>query len=326
MSERNTTLGWGLIGPGRFAREFASELSQVPDARLAVVASRDEARARDFAGEFGFERAVGSYDALMEDETVDVVYIVVQHVFHRELAEQALEAGKAVVCEKPLTPTLRETRSLIDIAREREVFLMEAMKTGFLPAVRKARQWIEEGAIGAVRLAKADFCFQGSTDPEDRLMNPELGGGAVLDVGIYPIHFTRFLLGEVVEIHACGTKTATGVEDSAAILTKHESGAGSVMTCSFCTEEAMDASVLGTEGEIRIPTFHKGNRVERWKDGECVDVFESPEAGMVRAEIEAAQRSIRAGRIECEGHSHEDSLRLAELLEEVRTQVGIVPS
>lgn len=315
------TFGWGLIGPGRFAREFAEELGAVNRARLVAVASRDGEKSAAFASEFGFERSYGNYAELFADKDIDVVYIVVPHVFHRRLAEEALCSGKAVLCEKPLTPSLEETEALLQFASAKKVFLMEAMKTGFLPAVRKAKQWIAEGGIGEPRLLRADFCFQGPTDPADRLMNPELAGGAVLDVGIYPLHLARFLFGEATAISAAGTRAATGVEDSVSMISKHENGASAAMTCSFRAEEAMDAVVQGTAGEIRIPKFHAGVRAELRRGGEILEVYENHSAGMVKGEIEAVMDALAAGLTECPGHSHADSRALSKMMEEVRCQI-----
>jgi predicted dehydrogenase len=298
----------------------------VPRARLVAVASRSEEKARAFAGEFGFERAYGSYESLLADPDVGIVYIVVPHVFHRDVASMAIAAGKAVVCEKPLTPSAADTLALSELAGREGVFLMEAMKTAFLPAVREARRWIDEGRIGDVLLAKADFCFRGSTDPADRLLNPALGGGAVLDVGVYPLYLTRFLLGEVTGIHATGSLTPQGVEDTAAILTKHEGGASSVMTCSFRADEAMDAVILGTKGEIRIPKFHAAKRAVLLREGSVVETFEDEHGGMVRAEIDAIHDALDAGLPQAPFHTHGDSIRLAEIMDEVRVQLGAIPA
>ncbi len=315
------TYGWGLIGPGRFAKEFASELTKNPKARCVAVASRNAERARAFASEFGFETSYDSYEALVSDAAVDIVYVVVPHVFHREIAEMAIRAGKAVLCEKPLTPSSANSKALTELAREEGVFLMEAMKTGFLPAIQKAKEWIETGRIGRPKLARADFCFQGPSDPEDRLMNPNLGGGAVLDVGIYPIYLTWRLLGEIETIHAAGDRSITGVEDSVSIAAQHASGASSAMTCSFCTGEAMDAVIQGTEGSIRLPKFHAGVEAEFVSaEGEW-EVYRDDSRGMVGGEIEAVMRSLDEGKIECDAHNHQASVRLAELMDEVIAQV-----
>ena len=313
--------GWGLIGPGRFAREFAEELTAHERADCVAVASRSPERATTFAEEFGFTRSYDSYEALVVDPEVEIVYIVLPHVFHGKTAGLAIEAGKAVLCEKPLTPTPRETESLTSFARERGVFLMEAMKTAFLPAVLTAKRWIECGAIGEPRLARADFCFQGSTDPEDRLMNPDLAGGCVLDVGIYPLFLTRFLLGEIEDLHATGHLAATGVEDTVAISARHANGACSAMTASFRASDAMDAEILGTEGRIRLPRFHAGDAAHLICEDGYSEHFRDEQGGMVRAEIEAVMDSLDRGELECPAHSHADSCRLAVLMEEVIGQV-----
>ncbi|MEM1440942.1 MAG: Gfo/Idh/MocA family oxidoreductase [Verrucomicrobiota bacterium] len=322
MGRESKQLGWGLIGPGRFAAEFCEELVRVERCRPVAVASRNAEKARKFSDRFQFETAYGSYEELFADDRIDIVYIVVPHVFHADLARRAILAGKAVLCEKPLTPDPQSTRELIELAQRRQVFLMEAMKTGFLPAIQTAKKWIDSGRIGEPRLAQADFCFSGPSDPNDRLMNPDLGGGAVLDVGIYPLHLTRFLLGDVVSLSATGSLASTGVEDSAAMVTKHASGASAVMTCSFCTDEAMSASIFGTEGTIEIPLFHAARTVLLKGGEEVVEEFSSDDGGMVTAEIEAVTDAVLEGKLECPGHTHADSLRLSELMHEVRVQVG----
>ncbi|MDF1826160.1 MAG: Gfo/Idh/MocA family oxidoreductase [Verrucomicrobiales bacterium] len=324
MNGESKTYGWGLIGPGRFAQEFANELIHVERVNPVAVASRDFGKAEAFANDFGFGKGYGDYDALFEDPEVDIVYIVVPHVFHAGLARRALEAGKAVLCEKPLTPVPEVSGELIELSKSSGVFLMEAMKTGFLPAIQQAKRWIEAGRIGELKLARADFCFPGPSDPHDRLMNPDLGGGAVLDVGIYPLHLTRLLLGEVLEISAEGSLTATGVEDSASMMTRHASGASAVSLCSFQTEEAMSATVFGSEGKIEIPRFHAATEALLYQGGELVESCRDDSGGMVTAEIIAVMDALDRGAIECAGHTHEDTMRLSELMHEVRKQIGSV--
>jgi predicted dehydrogenase len=321
MKDEKDRRGWGLIGPGRFAREFAAELVGLESVKPVAVASRSRERAESFAREFGFRTAYNDYQALIEDPEVEIVYIALPHVFHREVAERALNAGKAVVCEKPLTPCLAETRKLVRLAREREVFLMEAMKTGFLQAVRRAKSWIEEGRIGEVKLLRADFCFSGSTDPEDRLMNPDLGGGCVLDVGIYPLYLCRFLLGDVTDLQAVGSLADTGVEDSAAIVTRHTGGACASLTASFRSPESMDATIFGTEGRIDIPIFHAARRATLSRLDGRGENFQDGSGAMVTPEIEAAMNALDAGLTECPGHSLDDTLSLAEMLDETLVQI-----
>ena len=321
MDSSSQKIGWGLIGPGRFAQQFAAQLREVPRANLIAVASRNLDRSKAFAEEFGFKRAYGDYESIFSDEEVDIIYIVVPHTFHRQLAEQAIHSDKAVLCEKPLTPTAEDTRNLISLAKDKDVFLMEAMKTGFLPAIRKAKQWIEEGAIGTPQILKADFCFLGSQDPKDRLLNPDLAGGAILDVGIYPLYLAQNLFGDFEEIRAAGSLAETGVEHTVSMAGKHQNGATSAMTCSFNSAVAMDAVVLGTEGEIRIPKFHAAVEAELLQDGKLMEKINDDGGGKLRGEIEAVTDSLLAGEKECFGHTHYDTQKLANNMDEVRRQV-----
>lgn len=313
--------GWGLIGPGRFAREFASELNQLDRARPVAVASRNLERAEQFATEFGFERAYGSYETLINDPEVEIVYIVLPHVFHREVAELALAAGKAVLCEKPLTPSAEETRALCAKAKEHRTFLMEAMKTGFMPAIQKAREWIEAGKIGEPRMLKADFSFHGPTDPEDRLMNPKLAGGSVLDVGIYPLYLSQYFFGQPSSIQAVGHLTTTGVDHTAVMSLRHANGACSALTSSFQAPERMDAELLGTEGSISLPTFHAATTATLVRqDGEG-ETFHDSESRMLTTELQGVMDALDQGLIESPIHTHHDSILLAELMDEVLRQI-----
>lgn len=313
--------GWGLIGPGRFAREFAAELNQLERARPVAVASRDLKRAEAFANEFGFEKAHGSYEALVNDPEVDAVYIVLPHVFHREVAELALAAGKAVLCEKPMTPSAADTRALCAKAREQGCFLMEAMKTGFMPAIQKAKEWLDAGEIGEPRMLKADFSFHGPDDPEDRLMNPKLAGGSVLDVGIYPLFLSSYFFGEIDQVQAIGDLTPTGVDHTAVINLRHTNGACGTLTSSFQAPERMDAELLGSEGSISLPIFHAAvtaTMVRR--NGETV-VFQDDESRMLTTELNGVMDALDQGLIESPIHSHADSIHLAELMDEVLRQI-----
>jgi len=323
MSTPEKSYGWGLIGPGRFARMFSDELRTVSRARLAAVASRDYQRACEFRDDYQFDTAYGTYDELLADPAVDIVYIVVPHAFHAVVAEQALRAKKAVFCEKPLTPSAAASRKLIELAREQNTFLMEGLKTGFLPAVQQARTWIQEGRIGNPRILKADFCFRGSADPSDRLLNPDLAGGAILDVGIYPLSLAMLLLGPIEEVKATGVLAPTGVEESASISTRHKNGSVAALTCSINASHSLDAIVLGETGKIQLPHSHRATEVTLHPDEEgCQpETFSAPDETRVVAEINAAMAALDDGAIECPGHTHADSLALAKAMDEALLQI-----
>lgn len=321
MEKREKRWGWGLIGPGRFACEFAAELARIDRAKPVAVASRNLERAQEFARKFGFERAFGSYEELIHDPEVEIVYIVLPHVFHKQIAELALAAGKAVMCEKPLTPTGAESRALCATAEEHGAFLMEAMKTGFMPGVQQAKAWIEAGEIGEPRLLKADFTFPGPSDPEDRLMNPKLAGGSVLDVGIYPLYLSQHLFGEIDSVQALGDLTETGVDHTAVINLRHSNGVCSALTSSFQAPESLDATILGTKGQIHLPTFHAATTATLTPLEGKPTTFRDKKCRMLTTEIHAVMDALDEGRIESPGHTHEDSIKLADLMDEVLRQI-----
>jgi len=182
-----TRSGWGILGAGNIATRFAADLTNLPDAALVAVGSRSAAKAAEFAAKFDCKRSYGSYAELVNDPDVDVVYIATPHPFHKEHTIQCLQHGKAVLCEKPMAINEQQVREMAKCARENDVFLMEAMWTRFLPVIKTVRQWLEGKKIGDIRMLSADFGFRTGWNPQGRLLNPDLAGGALLDVGVYII-------------------------------------------------------------------------------------------------------------------------------------------
>ena len=193
---------WGIIGTGKIARAFANALKEVPGAVLAGVASRSQDKADAFGQEFGAATSYGSYEALVQAADIDLVYVGTPHPQHAENALMALRAGKGVLCEKPFTMNLREAEQVVTLARSKRLFLMEAMWTRYLPAYLEVKRILASGEIGTPRQVVADFGFAANFGPEHRVFNPELGGGALLDLGIYPLSVAAGLLGPVSEIRA----------------------------------------------------------------------------------------------------------------------------
>lgn len=321
MSPDRKTYGWGLVGPGRFARMFCDELQTVDRVRLRAVASRDLEKAHAFQQEYQFEVAYGSYAELFADPEIDIVYVVVPHAYHAEIARNAIEAGKAVFCEKPLTPSASASRELITLARDRGVFLMEGLKTGFLEAIEQAKQWIDQCSIGRPKILKADFCFRGSQDPTDRLLNPDLAGGAILDVGIYPLGLAHLLLGDIIEVRATGALSSTGVEESASIATRHAGGAVGALTCSINASDSLDATILGESGKIHLPDAHRATKAILLPDGKEPETFTSSNQSLVVREILAAMEALDKGLVECPGHPHAATLALAEAMDAALLQI-----
>jgi len=243
---------WGILSTGKIAHAFAEGLRALPDARLVAVGSRSQEAAERFGRLFDVPHRHGSYEALVQDPDVDVIYIGTPHPFHKENTLLCLEAGKAVLCEKPFALNALEAAEMIRVARARGLFLMEAMWTRFLPAFAKLRALLEEGAIGEVRLLTADFGFRAAFDPESRLFDPALGGGALLDLGIYPLALASAIFGPPERIASQAHLGETGVDEQAAIILGYAGGRQALLSASLRIALPTEAQLMGTRGRIRV--------------------------------------------------------------------------
>ncbi len=246
------TLRWGIIGTGSIARTFAHDLTLVAGGDLVAIGSRTTSAAVAFAREFGVERAHGSYEALVADPGVDVVYVATPHPFHYDNARLALAAGKPVLVEKPFTMTAVQARDLVELARASGLFLMEAMWTRFLPHVVAIREFLARGELGEIVGVEADHGQWFDTDPTSRLFAPELGGGALLDLGVYPVSFASMVLGAPSRVSALVTAASTGVDAQTSMLLGYEGGAQAVLTCTSRARSATRASIVGTEARLDV--------------------------------------------------------------------------
>ena len=244
---------WGVLATGRIAATVSADLAHVPGAVPYAVASRDPARARSFAADHGFAVAHASYADLVEDPQVDVVYVATPHPQHLAAAELALRAGRPVLVEKPVTATLAGAERLVQLARASGTFCMEAMWTRFLPNGRRLADLVRDGAIGEVRTVHADLGMRVPDDPTSRYLDPALGGGALLDVGVYPIALAQQLLGAPESVQVAGTLTTTGVDGDVALLLRSAGGATALLSASITSEPACAAWVEGTTGTIEVP-------------------------------------------------------------------------
>lgn len=275
---------FGILGAGGISRRFASVLKECGCAELSAVAARDLDRAAAFAREFGANAAYGDYDALLADPAVDVVYVGLTHNLHADLVRRALLVGKAVLCEKPMAVCAADARALADLAREKNLLLMEGMWTRCMPAVRRATQWVQKGVIGPVRLLRAAFCFDAPFDPQSRLFNPDLCGGALLDAGVYPIEFAMGILGEhPVETAGVQLPAETGVDAMDLFSMRFPSGAMAELSCSITLSLPTDAVILGARGSIVVRDFLRSTRCELYDNhGDCVATFtEDVEDGFI---------------------------------------------
>jgi predicted dehydrogenase len=255
---------WGVVGTGTIARAFAEDLRLLPDASLCAVASRNRDRAQAFLKEFGGGqgRTHDSVEELARNPEVDVVYVATPHTRHKDDCMACLEGGRAVLCEKPFTVDANEARAVVAQARKSQKFCMEAMWMRFHPLVLKVRDLVQSGKLGEIRLLTADFGYPTSFDPESRFFNPTLGGGALLDRGVYPLSLAYFLLGRPNEVVGQATIGTTGVDEQETTLLSYSSGALAVLAASLRSRLRNEAVIIGTEGRIRIhEPFYAPSRI-----------------------------------------------------------------
>ncbi|MFD5567659.1 Gfo/Idh/MocA family protein [Streptomyces cadmiisoli] len=320
------SVGWGVIAPGGIAASFVEALRVHTEQRVVAVGSRDLARARAFADRFGIPGVYGSYAEVLDDERVDIVYVASPHSGHFEHALQAIEAGRHVLVEKAFTRNAREAERLIEAARERGVFLMEAMWTRFLPHIDVVRQVLDAGLLGEVRTVTADHGQYMTPDAANRLFAPELAGGALLDLGVYPVSFASMVLGPFASVTAVGTKAFTGVDGQASIVVSSESGAHGVLNTSLFARTPTMASISGTharleiEGDFYAPaTVHLISR----DHGPLDSYVPARRTGGLCYEAAEAARCVAAGRTESDLMPLDETLRVMRVLDSVRRDLGV---
>lgn len=317
------TINWGIMGPGRIAHKFVQALKTIDNAKITAVGSRDKSRAEAFSKQYGIAKSYGSYEELAADPDTDIIYVATPHPFHRDCVKLCLNGGKAVLCEKPFTMNARDTRELVELAREKKLFLMEAMWTRFFPVIKKVRQWLNEGAIGDLQMFRAEFGFGGEHDPKDRLLNPELGGGALLDLGIYPVSFASMIFGRQPEtIHSIACIGPTGVDEQCTMIFGYDNGKMASLSVSFRTYLSNEAWIFGTHGNIHIaPEFHRASKAVLIKPNGEEEIFESPyESTGYQFEALEAMDCIRNGRTESEIMPLDESIAVMETLDKMRDQ------
>jgi dihydrodiol dehydrogenase / D-xylose 1-dehydrogenase (NADP) len=316
---------WGIMGTGIIASAFAKDLAFAKNTEKTAVGSRTKESAAKFAEEHGISHAYGSYEELVQDSDVDAIYVATPHPFHKENVLACLRAGKAVLCEKPFTINSEELEEIIQVARDQELFLMEAMWTRFLPPIVKVREWIDSGKIGEVLLVKADFGYRAQWDPEWRLLNPALGGGALLDIGIYPVSFASMIFGTNPEkILSSAHIGETGVDEQFSIIMSYPSGKTATLNGSFRFGLTNEAYIHGTEGYIRIPSFFSAKSATLYMDGEEVETFTDDRKSSGYAfEIEEVGKCLNQGLLESSTIPLDESLKIMKLMDEIRGQWGL---
>ncbi len=332
----SSTFQWALVGPGAIAHVFAEAVSRLEGCRLHTVCGRDRARAEQFAQRWnrpdeGTIQVTTDLDSVLADPDIDGIYIATPHGQHFEPAMAALQAGKAVLCEKSLVPTRAMAEQLVTASRERRVFLMEAVWTRFLPVYEEIGRWLAEGRIGRVRALQSSFCFPAPFDPANRMFNPALAGGALLDVGVYNLNATRFVLrhalGEVPPLQALdvrGVLASTGVDARVAANLDFGDGLVAQMVCGIDTFAPNTLHVMGEAGAIVLPeTFWQATRAQCLRPKDPVETVELPfETNGFEYQIRHAMDHIRAGEIESPVMPHAETLTVLGWIDQIRHQLG----
>jgi predicted dehydrogenase len=316
---------WGVVGPGRIAEKVVEDFAVVDGARAVAVASRSQARADDFAARHGVDRAYGSYAEILADPDVDVLYVATPHPQHHAIALAALRAGRALLVEKSFTATTPGAAEVIDLARKTGVFVMEAMWTRFQPAVVALRELIADGAIGELRSVQADLGVTREYDPADRLFDLALGGGALLDLGVYVVSFAQMLLGTPERVVAAGSLFPSGADAEAALLLDYADGRTATLTTSLRNALPGQARVFGTTGWIDVlPRFHHPETIVLHRVGAEPETITRPPLGAGYAhELIEVTEGVRAGRRESAVMPLADTLAVQRLLNDAAEQLGV---
>lgn len=320
-------INWAIMGTGTIANSFAKGLEVLEDAKLYAVGSRTKEKAEEFGKRYGAEKIYGSYEELVQDKEIDVVYIATTNDAHKENAILCLNNGKAVLCEKPFTINVKEAEEVIKLAKEKKLFLMEAMWSRYFPIMKIVRTWLDEGKIGEVRMVNADFGFrrEGERAREDRKFSPNRAGGALLDVGVYPISFASMVYKKAPkEITGLASICDTGVDEQSSMLLGYEKGNMAILACAINTPTPQEAKIIGNKGFIHIPYFFKATKATLSVIGEEPLTVELPlEGNGYNYEAAEVMKCLREGKLESELMPLDETVSIVKTMEELRRQWGI---
>jgi predicted dehydrogenase len=324
----NDKIRWGILGCGRIAKKFAADLKYVEEAELVAVGSRHQQTADEFADEFSVRKRHGNYQSLAADEEVDVIYVASPHGMHHEHTLLCLQHKKAVLCEKAFAINLKQAQEMIALAKQQEVFLMEALWTKFMPHYDLVQQMLHEKRLGNIRSVLVNFGFVPIPPVPQRLFDPALGGGALLDIGIYNVFIALSVLGKPDIIEAAMTPASTGVDEQCAVLFKYNSGAMAQLFFTFSSNLATEADISGDKGRIRLTSrFYEPTTIVEFYPGKVdskkiIEVHKEPGFGY-QYEARHVCECLRQGIAESPVMTHKDTLLLMETLDCIRAVAGI---
>jgi predicted dehydrogenase len=316
---------WGILGTGKIAKRFMQAAFYVPDAQVVAVGSREQHTADQFGAQYGVPKRYGSYDALLRDPEVEVVYVATPHTLHAENTLAALQAGKHVLCEKPFTINAQQAEQVIQAARAAGKFVMEGMWTRCFPVVREIVRRIQTGELGEIRYLQADFGFRPEFNPVSRLFAPELGGGALLDVGVYPIALAFLVLGAPKQIVSHATLGATGVDELCSMLFRYDNGAQAVLSASLQVEMPKQANICGTLARVHLPApwWKPSEAYLVRNDGTTEHLLYPYEGDGLQFEIRHVHDCLRQGLTESTWMPLDETLAIMHTLDALRAQWGV---
>jgi predicted dehydrogenase len=318
-------INWGILGAGKIAGALVEGIRETGGGRVAAVGSRDSDRARAFADRFEIPAAYGSYEDLLSDDGIDAIYVATRNDLHHANTLDAIAAGKAVLCEKPFALNATQANEMVEAARSAGVFVMEAMWMRFIPAIVDLRDLVMRGELGELRAVTADFGFQANAGAGHRLVEPSLGGGALLDLGVYPISLAMLLLGEPTSVAASASIGATGVDEQVVVSMAFPGAAVSSAYASFLAESPTEAHVIGTEGRVWVhPRFHNSERLDVVAPDGSVRAINRPKNGNgYRFEVAEVHRALLAGESESPMRTLDDTMSVMRVLDTVRAEIGV---
>ena len=319
---------WGILGCGKIARKFAADLTLVKDAKLVAVGAREQEIATIFAKEFAVSNVHGNYESLVKDAEVDVIYVATPHALHHEHVILCLTNNKAVLCEKAFSINLREAKEMVALARSKNIFLMEAFWTRFLPHYQKVKDLIAQGNVGNIKYIYAEFGFKPTPPISQRIYDPTLGGGSLLDIGVYPVFLALDVLGKPDQIHATMITSATGADQQCSIQFKYQHGAIANLFSTFNTNLATGADIAGDLGRLRLThRFHGPTTQLEYYPG-IIDTkqeieFEKAIGNGYEYEAKHVTECLQKGLTESPIRKLDNTLLLMETLDEIRRLAGI---
>lgn len=320
----NDKIRWGIIGPGKIAHKFTKDLIQIEQAQVTAVASRSLDRSKVFAEEYQIDRYYDNYDQLLIDPNVDIVYIATPHNYHAELSKAALLAGKAVLSEKPSAMNKAEIEEVIELSKQKGLFYMEGLWSRFNPLIQEVYQKVQSGTFGELKYLKADFGFFALNRPDDsRVLNPSLGGGSLLDIGIYPVFLAYLMLGKPTKIKTIPKFYKTGAEVQISIVFDYDN-AQAVLYSGFVSETDCTAQISGTKGRVHIDTrWHEPTTYHQHTSDGSQTIEHEFKGNGFSYEIEEVHRCLQNNQYESSLWSHQNTLDLIGLLDDIRADAAI---